>query len=146
MHQNELNTFVEPLSFQLSHDPNCAAAQRRFKSPSQCVQNNGRPLSPTDPMPCPGFVGKQEEKTPFYSITRAAPGHQANTKESGFIKTISAKSKPNRLIYLRLFGEWDREQEYECSIWVFKRKILLQYIYPYLLIFQKFPNDAQKLH
>lgn len=47
----------------------------------------------------PGLSGNKGRKTPFYSITPAAPGHQANTKESGFIKTISVRKEPNKLIY-----------------------------------------------
>lgn len=47
----------------------------------------------------PGLLGNKGRKNPFYSITPAAPGHRANTKESGFIKTISARNEPNKLIY-----------------------------------------------
>lgn len=58
----------------------------------------------------PGLSGNKGRKPPFYSITLAAPGHRANTKESGFIKTISARNEPNRLIYQpcreRERGDW----------------------------------------
>lgn len=58
----------------------------------------------------PGLSGNKGRKPPFYSITLAAPGHRANTKESSFIKTISARNEPNRLIYQpcreRERGDW----------------------------------------
>lgn len=59
---------------------------------------------PADPMPCSRACRETRgETTPtntrFYSITLAALGQRANTKESGFIKTISARREPTRLIY-----------------------------------------------
>lgn len=56
----------------------------------------------------PGLSGNKGRKTPFYSITPAALGHWANTKESGFIKTISARNEPNRLIYHQPCTEYER--------------------------------------
>lgn len=47
----------------------------------------------------PGLWGNRGRKPPLFSITPAVPDHRANTKESGFIKTISARKEPNRLIY-----------------------------------------------
>lgn len=41
----------------------------------------------------PGLLGNKGRKPPFYSITPAAPSHRANTQESGFIKTISARNE-----------------------------------------------------
>lgn len=55
----------------------------------------------------PGLSGNKGRKTPFYSITPAALGHRANTKESGFIKTISARNQPNKLIYHQPCSEWE---------------------------------------
>lgn len=55
----------------------------------------------------PGLSGNKGRKTPFYSITPAALGHWANTKESGFIKTISARNEPNRLIYHQPCREYE---------------------------------------
>lgn len=55
----------------------------------------------------PGLSGNKGRKTPFYSITPAALGHWANTKESGFIKTISARNEPYRLIYHRPCEDWE---------------------------------------
>lgn len=52
----------------------------------------------------PGLSGNKGRKTPFYSITLAALGHRANTKECGFIKTISARNEPNRLIHHQPWG------------------------------------------
>lgn len=64
--QTELNPVIlDPSGVQLSSDPASLAAHRLLQSPLQCVQKNGRPLQPADPMPCPRVCGETRGEKPL---------------------------------------------------------------------------------